>query len=122
MTRTIDEYLKDHPRVQRFSPDLRPIAQEAVRLEALTNDESWDWFTRFLEAAIKAEKLNGEHFVAKLRAPFTPESEMQTLKAAVILSDCRRTTLEEVLMLPKQLKTQAEKARTMIANMERDAA
>ncbi len=120
--RTIDEYRREMPPQQRARPnDLRPIVQDAVRLEALTGDPDFDYFLRYLEAAISVEKRNGEQFMQKLRAPFTPDDEMCRLKAALLLSDCRVATLEEILALPKMLKTQAEKARAKIEEMERDS-
>ena len=117
MAMNIDEYrhlAPVQPRGADRMPELRAISQDAVRMEALTGNESFDWFLRYLEAAIKAETRNGEQFVEKMRAPFTPDDKMHELKTAVLLSDCRKATLLDLMMLPKFIVQQAEKARAQI--------
>ena len=47
--------------------------------------------------------------------------EIAKCKIKIAIVDARLETLEELLLLPKMLKENGEKARKIIAEMERDA-
>lgn len=118
----IDEFLAKRPPAQREKsrPDPRGAVQEAVRIEALTNDPNFDYFLRYLEAAIKGESRISEQAIGRMRLPSTSDEEARQLRLSMLLSDARRKTLEEILMLPRLIKNEGEKARVMIAEMEND--
>ena len=123
MSLTLDEFRRTRPIAQReTTPEVRAIAQEAVRLTALTGHESWEWYNRFLEAAIKAARRQLAQQTAVLESPFATDEDIRMARTRVILIQARIEALTEVLMLPKFLVENAEKARKQIVEMERDAA
>ena len=67
MTISLDEFRRRAP--QDRSADrltqVRHLEQEAVRAQALTGIESWDWFLRYVEAQIKAAEGLSEHHKGK---------------------------------------------------------
>lgn len=120
----IDEFRqRERPRVPReTSPELRAIAQEAVRVSALTRDENWNYYNRFLEAAIKAARRHLDHETIQMATPFISEEAARVARIKVALIGARIEALTEVLMLPKFLLENSAKARAQIDGMERDAA
>lgn len=126
MTRTIDEYRERKPLPAREGPqrtDLKMLAQETVRLAALTGDEHWDHFLSYLEAAVKIAKHLSDGEAAKLRDPMLVNAEeIAKCRARITQLDSRIVTLEEILLLPKFLRENAAAAREKIAEMEREAA
>lgn len=120
----IDEFRSRTPqsRPRETSPELRAIAQEAVRVSALTRDENWNYYNRFLEAAIKEAQRHLAHETQTLRAPFTDEEGVRIARMKVVMIEARIEALTEVLMLPKFLLENSAKARAQIDGMERDAA
>jgi len=118
--RSLDEYRKLKPSLQRVPKhDPRPIAQELVRLSAVTNDPSWDYYNRYIEAAISQSVSDREHLVLKMRNPMLVSTdEILSLKAQITSVDSRISTLEEVLMLPKILKENGEQAKKIISDID----
>lgn len=101
--------------------ELRGIAQEAVRAEALTGSPEWDNFLRYLEAQIK----EAEHEIQTKRAQaamfvLTDEAKAKAAAVVVTMMQARAQTLREVLLLPKWLKEQGERAGKLIAAMAAD--
>lgn len=126
MTRTIDEYLKEvakhkPPARVRSHTDVRPVAQDVVRMDALTGDESWDYFLRYIEAGLRAANAHSEFLKAKLCDPYlAPGEEMQTRRVAMSAVMARIEVLTEILMLPKRIRENGELAAKLIAEMEFD--
>jgi len=128
MTMNIDEYRKEHP-IKAAQPrldvtaELKSIAQEFVKLEALTGDPDWDYFLRYIQAALSASTKHQEFEEKVLLNPLqvnTEEIMKAKIKTAILFG--RVEALKEVLALPKMLKDGAETARRKIAEMEKDAA
>jgi hypothetical protein len=125
MSLTIDEYRGRQPRPVAKPPDttfIRAIAQEVVRMEALTGSDTWDWFLRYLEANIKAATRDLEARKAMLADPLAQDDEkLRQQRAMIFVIQSRIETLTEVMLLPKMLMHNGERARGMIAEMEHDA-
>lgn len=117
---TLDEYRSQRePRpVRDRTPDLKAVAQEAVRLAALTNDPEWDYFLRYIEASIKTTREHADHEARNLRNPLSTDEEVRVSRAKVAAYDIRVEVLEEILLLPKFLKEQGGKAHDQIEAME----
>lgn len=121
--RSLDEYRNTRPQPQKTAgPELRMLAQEAVRLEALTGDEAWDHFLSYLESALKtAERMHAAED-AKLRNPFLVNDDaIRMAKAHVACLQVRIDTLKEILLLPKFLKDRAALAKAQIADLAKGA-
>jgi len=121
----IDEFRqRERPSVvpRGTTPELRAIAQDVVRMSALTGNESFDWYNRFLEAAIKAARRHLDQQTGVLQAPFSPDEAVRLARIKCIMIEARIEALTEVLMLPKFLLENSAKARAQIDGMERDAA
>lgn len=119
---TIDEYRANHPRIVRErTPELRMIAHEAVRLEAVTGDEDWDHFLAYLEAALRATTRQREAAQTALLDPRMVNNDaIHACKLSIAALEARIGTLKEIITLPKFLKEQAGLARGQIAELERD--
>lgn len=126
MSLTLDEFRRDRPRPAATQADptrLRAIAQEGVRMAALTNDENWDFFLRYIEALIKAAERHLKGEMDKLANPLlVDDREIRLHKVMVATIQSRIETLGEVLLLPKVLRNSGAKAADIIAEIERDAA
>ena len=101
--------------------ELRSIAQEAVRAEALTGQPEWDWFARYIEAQIKAadREIQTKRAQAAMLV-LTNEAMAKAAAVVVTMMEARAQTLREVLLLPKWLKEQGERAGKLIAGMAAD--
>ena len=121
--RTLDEFRKDRPRiVASRSPDLRMIAQEAVRMEALTGDEAWDHYNAYLEAALKTATRQMDDAKSHLTdSRLVNGDAIVAVKLSIAALEARIATLKEVLTLPKFLKDQGSLARMQIDDFEKGA-
>ncbi len=121
--RTIDEFRTARPAPARGNvAQIRVVAQEAVRLQALTGDPAWDHFLSFVEASIKKTEAWRNDKLTRLRDPrFVNPDEVAVCRAEILQMDARIDTLKEILLLPKFLKEQSELAQRQIAEMVRDA-
>ena len=101
--------------------ELRAIAQEVVRSEALTGSPEWDWFARYIEAQIKVAEREAE---TKRRQAatlvLTDEAKAKAAAVMVTMYEARAQTFREVLLLPKWLKENGERAGKLIAGMAAD--
>jgi hypothetical protein len=123
--RTIDEYRSRTPTMPRSATvaHLRPIAQEAVRMEALTGDPAWDHFLAYLEAGVKNTQRMIDHEKTKLcHSALVNDEAIRALKAQITALESRLATLKEVILLPKYLKEQATLARAQIDDLTKGAA
>lgn len=123
MALTRDEWKDRRPlRAVRTPPNLDVIVREAVRMDALTGDENWDFFLAYLEAALRAAEAQQKIEDSKLRSPLLVNDEaIRALKAQLTFIESRIHTLKEVLMLPKYLKEHGDAARAQIADMAKGA-
>lgn len=126
MQRSLDEHRRENPlksaRADAKAREIHAVAQEVVRLDALTGDPDWDYFLRYLQAASNAATRHRDIEFKKLRDPMLVNSEeIAKCKVKIAIADARIDTLNELLLLPKMLKENAEKARQVIAEMERDS-
>ena len=110
------------PAQQERASELRGLAQEVVRAEALTGSPEWDWFARYIEAQIKAAEREGQ--IKRAQAAtlvLTDEAKAKAAAVAVAMLEARAQTLREVLLLPRWLKEQGAKAAKLIAGMAEEA-
>lgn len=117
--KTLDEHRRLHPSAPRArSPDLQMLAQEAVRIEALTRDPLWDHFLSYLEASLqKTERLMRDEAL-RLRDPhLVNDDAIRTCKANLTILETRAATVKEILLLPKFLKEHSALAKAQIADM-----
>lgn len=124
MAESLDDFRKrnERPRPDRI-PQAQGIVREAARMSVLTNDENWDFWLSYLEAHLQATKRNAEHFNAKLRDPFVVNpDEIAKIRAALNMADTRATVLQEIMDFPKLLLQEGEKAKKLLAEMQRDVA
>ena len=125
MTISLDEFRRRAP--QDRSADrltqVRHLEQEAVRAQALTGSESWDWFLRYVEAQIKAAEGLSEHHKGKA-AEMVLIDEAKARHHAVLCTaaQVRAQTLRDVLMMPKWLIEQGEHGKRLIEGIESDVA
>jgi hypothetical protein len=119
---TRDEFYTRERPAKKPSFDLRLIAQEAVRMEAVTGDPDWDFFNSFLESAIKATTRQLDVQLAQLRDPrFVNTEAIQICKSAIAALEARIGTLKEVQALPKYIKERGAHARAQIEDLEKGA-
>ena len=123
--RSLDEYrasLRATPQGQSRLHELKGMAQEAPRMAALTGSESWDHFSRYIEAQVKlaeAEIESSKATAAALVLVDEPKAKLAALKVMVLES--RAQTLREVLLLPKFLIEQGARAGKLVAALEAEA-
>ena len=119
---SLDEFrsrIKNSPEGKERISDLRGLVQSAVRSEALTGNESWDVFNRYIEAQIKLAE--GEITVRRAQAATLVLTEPEKARAAavaVVIFETRAETLKEVIMLPKYLIENGAKAKEILASLE----
>lgn len=120
---SIDEYRnRNKPVKTERTLDLQAIVRESARMEVLTNDENWNFFLSYLEAHLKATKRHASGLMEQLRDPLIVNpDQIGKIRAALSLADCRAAVLDEIMKFPKELLEQGEKAKKMIAEMQRDA-
>ncbi len=127
MQRTLDEYRRERALTQRPSQapqqQLHVSVRAAVRMEALTHDEDWDFFLAYIEAEVQRSEAELAQADATLRAPLLVNDEaIRVLKAHITRAEARIAALKEVLLLPAFIKKNGALARAQIAEMTRDAA
>lgn len=123
---SIDEYLarsaKRAPSEDRLN-SLRAIAQETVRMEALTGSPEWDHFNSYLEARIKVGEARILEERAKLAHPMLVDpQQMMLVKMTLAGLEASTQTLREVMMLPKWLKEQGAKAWMALDELDKKTA
>ena len=105
MNTSFDEFrsrLRELPQAASRINELRAIAQETVRVTALTGTPEWDHFLAYLEARIKANELAIEAELRKLASPVLVDPQAIILaKLALAAMEASTQTLREVIMLPK---------------------
>lgn len=98
------------------------IAQEAVRMEALTGDEAWDHFLSYLESALKNTTRQREAAQDQLLdSRMVNGDAIHACKISIAALEARIGTLKEILTLPKFLKEQGGLARGQIDELEKGA-
>lgn len=121
----IDEFTKSHPAKTRatLSPDLRAMAQESVRMEALTGDDTWNHFLSYLEAAVKnCITANNAELKLLCNPALVNDEEIRLHKAKITSLGARIETLNEIILLPAYLKEQAGKAQQALTEAAKDNA
>jgi hypothetical protein len=95
------------------------MAQEVVRATALTGDPTWDWFLRYIEAHIKAceRQIEAKRNQA---ASLVLVDEAKAKAAAVIVTalESRAETLRELIVLPKWIMENGERASKLVSELE----
>lgn len=123
---SIDEYLARAPKLAPSAEkmnNLRAIAQEPVRMDAVTGDADWDHFLAYLEARIKAVESTAEVERTRLASPLLVDpQQIMLVKIAIVDLDAVARTLKEVIMLPKWIKAQGEKAWQVLSELEQKTA
>lgn len=122
--RTIDEFRAHSPKVirTRAQPDLQMIAQEAVRVEALTGDATWDRYNAYFEAAIKNATRMLVDLEGRLRdSALVNDDAIRGLRVQIACMQTRIDTLKEVLLFPKYLVQRGALAKAQIEDLEKGA-
>lgn len=115
---TIDDFKRRPRPIRDLASDLRIIAQQAVRHEAVTGDPNWDFFLAYLEHALQAAESQRDQEDKRLRNPALVNDEaIRTCKVALAQLEARIGTLKEVMMLPKFLKEQGNLAKQQITEL-----
>ena len=110
------------PTQQERANELRALAQEPVRMEALTGSPEWEHFQTYIEAQIKAAEREGATKRAQAATlVLTDEAKAKAAAVVVAMLETRAQTLREVLLLPRWLKEQGTKAAKLIAGMAEEA-
>lgn len=122
--RSLDEYrasLRAAPQGQGRIAELKGMAQEVPRMQALTGSETWDYFNRYLEAQIKMAEREIESKRNQATALVLVD-EAKAKQAAVVVAalEARAQTLREVILLPKYLIKQGARAGKLVAALEAD--
>lgn len=122
MTASLDEYrqrLREQPQLRNRVNELKGLAQEVPRMAALTGSETWDHFSRYLEAQIRIAEAEIE-VKRNQAASLVLVDEAKAKAAAVIVTalESRAQTLRDVILLPKWLMEQGEKAAELVAQMQ----
>jgi hypothetical protein len=116
--KTLSEFRDARPLPAKRSPDLQVIAQEAVRLEALSGDPAWDHYNAYLQAALTAAEGRRDQELSKLRDPMMVNDEaIRVTKVRLAEIEMRVGTLKEILYLPKFIKQHGAAAALQIAEM-----
>lgn len=123
----IKDYRDRHPKLESVKPDVQAqaqvIAREAVRMEFLTQDESWNQWLSFLQSYLSATMRLAKHFNDQLRDPMLVNvDELAKVRAALTMADCKIQLLNEIIAFPKMLLEEGEKAKKIVAEMARDSA
>ena len=101
---------------------LRGLAQEAPRMAALTGRPEWDFFLRYIEAQIKIAETGAiERRTQAARLLLLDEDKAKIAAVAAHVYETRAETLREVIMLPKWVIDQGDKAAEAIAALETKA-
>lgn len=120
---SLDEFrTRPRPINDRQLADLKSIAQEMPRAAALTGDPNWDFYLRYLEAGIKRCEAQAEQ--KRIEAARLVLVDEQAAKAAAVLVtklEERANTLREIILIPKWIKENGERALEQIAAMEKEA-
>ena len=122
MSASLDEFrarVRAIPQTQGRIAELKGMAQDVPRMAALTGDQNWDYFSRYLEAQIKAAERMIAIEKEKLSSPtVTLHEQMLLIKNRIILWQVRAETLREGIVLPKHLRDQGERAAKLVAELE----
>lgn len=119
MRLSIDEF-KSRPRAPRadIGESLRAVHQQAVRLAAVTGDPDWDYFLAYVESAVQSAERTRTQEETKLRdSRLVNDEAIRTIKISIAQLDARIGAFKEVLLLPKFLKEQGDKAKLRLAEM-----
>jgi hypothetical protein len=125
---SIDEFrkatsLKSADRLTSMAGALQALAQEAVRMEAVTGSAEWNHFLAYIEAAAKDARAKRDYEIQRLRDPMMVDAkEMATSKAKLAVLDGRINALDEVIGLPKFIQENARLAAATIDEMTKNAA
>lgn len=124
--RSIDEFRAERasaavPLSKEHLDGFKAIAQERVRIAALTGREEWDHFLRYLEARIQVCEAAIVDAKDKLASPMLVEqTAILQQKMALAGLEASRRTLEEVIALPKWLVEQGERAWAVVLAEEKN--
>ena len=122
MSASLDEYrarVRATPQAQSRINELEGMVQEVPRMAALTGDANWDYYLRYIEAQIKAAERMIAVEKEKLSSPtVTLHEQMLLIKNRITIWQSRAETLREVIVLPKYLRDQGERAAKLVDELE----
>ncbi len=131
MTQTIDEHVqalngneflrarRQQRNMEQTISHLQMVERSNVAAEHLTNDPKWDMFLSVIQGSLDQTKNLIEMAVDRLVASdlIDPTALMEVkLKHRELLSQQR--TLEAVMVIPKSLMDDAEKARDVLSKLQ----
>lgn len=122
MTTSLDDFrnrVRATPQAKDRVNELRGMAQEVPRMEALTGDQNWDFYLRYLEANIKT--CEREIATKRQQASALVLVDEAKAKAAAVVAlalESRAETLRELIVLPKWIIEDGERAAKVVADLE----
>lgn len=122
MSISLDEFrarVRATPQGQGRIAELKGMAQEAPRMAALTGSAEWDWYLRYVEANIKMCERQIE--VKRNQASSLVLVDEPAAKAAAVIAtalESRAETLRELILLPKWIMENGEKAAKLVSELE----
>jgi len=122
MSTSLDEFrtrVRGTPQGQERLAELRGMAQEVPRMAALTGDPNWDYFVRFIEAHIKAcERQIAVKREQASALVLIDEAKAKAAAVIVMALESRAETLREIILLPKWIRENGERASKAVAELE----
>ena len=122
MSASLDEYrarVRATPQGQARIADLKGMAQEVPRMAAITGSIEWDHFLRYIEAHIKAcERQIEEKRMQAASLVLVDEPKAKAAAVIVTALESRAETLRELIMLPKWIMENGERAAKLVSELE----
>lgn len=120
MAASLDDYRnRQRPVSKERLPEFKTAVQESVRAAALTGHPAWDWYLRMIEANIKATErliLQKRDQAASLVLVDEVKAKAAAVQAATLA--VKLETLTELIMLPRWIMDNGEKAAALVAELE----
>ena len=105
-------------RAEVHRPQLEMLRQAAVPAEALTGEEHWDIYLRYVQAAIEDSERQREAFQAIVNDPRTVNSDsLMEAKMAMVECASRVEAFKACLSLPSDLVAMGEQAKALLERM-----
>lgn len=113
-------------RLAKAAREQRPMhefqARAAVKAEALTGEESWDFFLSFLqEARDRSANVADTHRAALGNPDLVDPLAVEKARRGIFLADERVRLIDAIMLLPKDLIAVGKEAKSLLARLDDDA-
>lgn len=97
------------------APDLRLVAQAAVKAEALTGDPAWDTFLTYVAAIVEEQQGIYSGNIGRLADPRTVDQN-EMMQAKIAAAECRAAIAiaERIMALPRAIIAEGKNAQEAI--------